>query len=305
MGKAYSGRYHEVHRLPILPGQLQAVERPARREDPAPRAGLGLQNPTRSRPRPSRVVTSARDRRTPGAGRDAAGLRQAPVHALRRPGLRLGLPGHGAAQGPRRRGRLRRGQVPGVPLLHLGLPLRRAHRGVGLAGARRSASARMCADRGRAATAAERNGQALPTEEQQRSGRAHAAGLRQAVPGRRAAATATATSCSPRRASASREQPGRYVDHVYGEKEAGGTAHALPGGRALRAARPARRRHRELPGPQRRRPRRGASGGDRRWARCSEGPTRCTARRARCAGQPGRRDAEHHVEFAPAARRSS
>ena len=58
-------------------------------------------------------------------------LREAPVHALPRRRVRLGVPRLGAAPDQRRADRLQGGPLPGLPLLHGELPVQRADLRVG------------------------------------------------------------------------------------------------------------------------------------------------------------------------------
>ena len=60
------------------------------------------------------------------AGVHPGALRQAPVHALRRARLRVGVPGAGARQDAHRAGGVPQGPLPRLPLLHGRLPVRRA-----------------------------------------------------------------------------------------------------------------------------------------------------------------------------------
>ena len=191
----HARRHHQVPRLPRLRGGLQRGERAA-----GARAGRP-EDRLRQVPRDEHARVH-RGQPVPGPhqGR-GAGLRQAAVHALRGAGVRLGVPGPGADQDPRRAGRLQPEGLHRLPLLHGGLPLRhpqvRVREGAPLhqevqllprAPASRASSppARTCARRARSPSA-------------------------------------SARTCSSRRARRIYQSPDKYIHYVYGEHEAGGT----------------------------------------------------------------------------------
>ena len=97
-GNGHPHRHHQVHRLPRPARSTckQWNDLAGREDRAARRRGWGCRTPRSSQPKTFVVLTFTRDRGRQGAGRAALRLDQAPVHALRRPGLRLGLPGHRA-----------------------------------------------------------------------------------------------------------------------------------------------------------------------------------------------------------------
>ena len=228
-------RHRQLHRLPGVPGGLQAVERARRRGD---RAGgrTGLPEPGDAQREDVHAHRVPRDGEPGEAGRRGIRLRDAAVPPLPGAGLRLRLPDDGALPADRRSGVVRRRRLHRLPLLHAGVSLGRADRGMELARPedlevhalrrpRRSAGA----GRVQRAAAVRRRGQAV--RRHHRDSR-----LRQGVPRRRPALR------NPGRDAGARAQahrrPARQVRRPRLRREgAGRDERAVPVGRAVRETR--------------------------------------------------------------------
>ena len=127
-----AGRHHEMHRLSRVSSCLQAVERSRGGRD---RVGFqpGLSEPRHLSAKTLTLITfhEIPDEKAPGGL--ALPFHHAALSALLRASVRLSLPDDGP--GPESDGpvTLRCQQMHRLPLLHLGLPLGRAHSGMGLA----------------------------------------------------------------------------------------------------------------------------------------------------------------------------
>ena len=156
-------RHHQVHRLPRVPGGVQAVERSRRGRD-GTGADLGFQNPATLSAKTLTLDHVPRAAQREGARRAALPLHDAALPALPGAGLRLGVPDDRAGAPARRTCQLRCRQMHRLPLLHLGVSVGRTDHRMGLAHAedpevhalRRSL---------RSAAARSRNGQALTEAE--------------------------------------------------------------------------------------------------------------------------------------------
>ena len=122
-------RHRQLHRLPGMPGGLQAVERARGRGD---RAGgrPGLPEPGGAQREDLHAHRVPRDGEPGEAGRAGFRLRDAAVPPLPGAGLRLRLPDDGAPAAARRSGVVCRRRVHRLPLLHAGVSLGRADRGL-------------------------------------------------------------------------------------------------------------------------------------------------------------------------------
>ena len=122
-------RHRQLHRLPGVPGGLQAVEREGRRED---RAGgpTGLPEPGDAQREDVHAHRVPRDGERGEAGRRGIGLRHAAVPPLPGAGLRLRVPDDGAVPADRRSGVVQRRRLHRLPILHAGVSLGRADRGM-------------------------------------------------------------------------------------------------------------------------------------------------------------------------------
>ena len=228
-------RHRQLHRLPGVPGGLQAVERAGRRGD---RAGgrAGLPEPGDAQREDVHAHRVPRDGERAEAGRRGIRLRDAAVPPLPGAGLRLRLPDDGALPAGRRSGVVRRRQVHRLPLLHAGVSLGRADRGMeharpedlevhALRRPRRSAGA----DRVQREAAVRRRGQAV--RRKHRDSR-----LRQGVPRRRPALRHPGGDAGAR--AQAHRRPARQVRRPHLRREgAGRDERAVPVGRAVREAR--------------------------------------------------------------------
>ena len=180
-------RHHQVHRLPRMRGRLQEAEPSGGRRAPP----LGRWT-TVCQPGTGRRSWTARNRRF---------VRKQCRHCLE-PACASACPGRRPAQDRDRRGGLRQQQVHGLPLLHDGLPLRHSALRLGRLPCPTSASA-FCA------TTASWQGVNRPAP-------------RRARPRRPSSATATGLLAEAHRRI--RDNPGLYVDKVWGEQDVGGTS---------------------------------------------------------------------------------
>ncbi len=236
--QVHADRHRQLHRLPGMPGRLQAVER-ARRRETELEADLGFQNPAALSAKTlhaDRVPRVRRTRTKPG-GLESAYVMQRCLHCLE-PACVSACPTTALerqADGPVVvRGR----RVHRLPLLHAGVSLGRADRGLELARAEDLASARTAPTAPRSRRRSRSTGRRCPTTETSRFAESHRdSRLRQGVPRRRPALRHARGDARALRTSASPTGPDKYVDHIYGEKELGGTSVLYLSRRAVREAR--------------------------------------------------------------------
>ena len=296
-------RRHQLHRLPRLPGRLQAVERPRRRGDRAD-AQLGFQNPATLSAKTYTLISFHEiGRREKPGGLDYAFMMRRCFHCLE-PACVSACPTTALYRQPDGPVTYDADKCIGCRYCMLGVPLGRPDRGVGLARAedrevhalRRPHAASRC-PLARNGDAAHRGGdEALPRDDRH-------AGLRQGVPGRRAAFRRARRDARARRTKRIADRP----DEVRGPhlRREGGRRHdrALPLRRSVREARLPEVRREAVPGVHEARAGARASRrhGGRRAARRDLRVLQRKRAQAVADAARGRRHAAHahHAEFEP------